>query len=300
MARETDCLFRRLYASKRAPWRGPKWIGRLWSGLRSYTSWKRESIRGSEVPEAHRVLVCLSERRRDRERYGSRAKANQQLSKRSWSRSGRTLLYARDVVVANVPGPRCVQAVVGRQAPRQEERAMLRTQCVFAFLFRSHALHSSRIAKRCRSNLTLGSRGSFDNKEWRMSLPRRSLSREISASDERFCWLLCPFLQNLGSLGFECYKTISNFYDRAWKQSYTSIGANRSEVNNYSSSYFSCNNVIDWWSVSVVVEVFRWEGCFRLEANGRRVVILGGFRGRAAVVATAESHGNLNCGLGAV
>lgn len=43
----------------------------------------------------------------------------------------------------------------------------------------------------------------------------------------------------------ECYKTISNFYDRAWKQSYTSIGANRSEVNNYSSSYFSCNNVID-------------------------------------------------------
>lgn len=75
------------------------------------------------------------------------------------------LLYARDVVVANVPGPRCVQAVVGRQAPRQEERATLRTQCVFAFLFRSHALHSSRIAKRCRSNLTLGSRGSFDNKE---------------------------------------------------------------------------------------------------------------------------------------
>lgn len=53
------------------------------------------------------------------------------------------------------------------------------------------------------------------------------------------------FMQNLGSLGFECYKTISNFYDRAWKRSYTSIGANRSEVNNYSSSYFSCNNVID-------------------------------------------------------
>lgn len=53
------------------------------------------------------------------------------------------------------------------------------------------------------------------------------------------------FMQNLGSLGFECYKTISNFYDRAWKQNYTSIGANRSEVNNYSLSYFSCNNVID-------------------------------------------------------
>lgn len=49
----------------------------------------------------------------------------------------------------------------------------------------------------------------------------------------------------LASLGFECYETISNFYDRAWKQSYTSIGANRSEINNYSSSYFSCNNVID-------------------------------------------------------
>lgn len=53
------------------------------------------------------------------------------------------------------------------------------------------------------------------------------------------------FMQNLGSLGFEYYKTISNFYDRTWKQSYTSIGANRSEINNYSSSYFSCNNVID-------------------------------------------------------
>lgn len=57
--------------------------------------------------------------------------------------------------------------------------------------------------------------------------------------------ILLTFMQNLASLGFECYKTISNFYDRAWKQSYTSIGANRSEVNNYSSSYFSCNNVID-------------------------------------------------------
>lgn len=39
--------------------------------------------------------------------------------------------------------------------------------------------------------------------------------------------ILLTFMQNLASLGFECYKTISNFYDRAWKQSYTSIGANR-------------------------------------------------------------------------
>lgn len=57
--------------------------------------------------------------------------------------------------------------------------------------------------------------------------------------------ILLTFMQNLASLGFECYKTISNFYDRAWKQNYTSISANRSEINNYSSSYFSCNNVID-------------------------------------------------------
>lgn len=150
-------------------------------------------------------------RRRDRERYGSRAKANQQLSKRSWSRSGRTLLFcARDVVVANVLGPRCVRAVVGRQAPRQEERATLPTQCVFAFLFRSQALHSSRIAKRCRSNLTLlalvlclRQRGMTEGFDSEIAFTRdfdiRFAGREILLTFIR--------VQNLDSLSFECYKT---------------------------------------------------------------------------------------------
>lgn len=92
-----------------------------------------------------------------------------------------------------------------RQAPRQEERATLRTQCVFAFLFRSDALRSSRIAKPCRSNLTLGLLCLL--RQHGMTDEFASRDRfHISTSDQRFCPLLSPSLQNLAS------EFINNFF----------------------------------------------------------------------------------------
>lgn len=64
VAREIDCLFRRLYASEtRAPWRGPKWIGRLCeAGWEVVPLWKRESIRGSKGTRGPIVFLSVSRR----------------------------------------------------------------------------------------------------------------------------------------------------------------------------------------------------------------------------------------------
>lgn len=74
----------------------------------------------------------LGEAKGQRAVVGSRAKANQQLSKRSRSRSGRTLLYARDVVIANVPGPRCGyrQSLAETSAATRRKGHASNTMCV--------------------------------------------------------------------------------------------------------------------------------------------------------------------------
>lgn len=165
IARFADCTA--FETSPRKLWRGPKWIGRLKWAEKLYLVEARKHPR---IQGAHRVLVCLSERRRDRERYGSRAKANQQLSKRSWSRSGRPfstnvmlwlLMYSvHDVYRQSLADKRRDK----KKGPRFEHNV-----CLPSYLEGTHSNECTywiRIAKRCRSNLTLVLPSTTRNDGW--------------------------------------------------------------------------------------------------------------------------------------
>lgn len=172
VARETDCPFRRVYGVRNEP---QETVTRAKMDRTFEVGWEvipRGSEKASADPRCP-SCSCLSlgetkGQRAVRESGKGEPTAVKAFVVSFWP----TLLYERDVVVANVLGPRCVQPVVGRQAPRQEERATLRTQCVFAFLFRRHALQRVRlfdtrsIAKRCRSNLTLVLPSTTRNDGW--------------------------------------------------------------------------------------------------------------------------------------
>lgn len=169
VARETDCPFRRLYGVRNEP---QETVTRAKMDRTFEVGWEvipRGSEKASADPRCP-SCSCLSlgetkGQRAVRESGKGEPTAVKAFVVSFWP----TLLYERDVVVANVLGPRCVQAVVGRQAPRQEERATLRTQCVFAFLFRRQRvrlLDTRRIAKRCRSNLTLVLPSTTRNDGW--------------------------------------------------------------------------------------------------------------------------------------